>query len=391
MHQQYTISQLLHIAKAWFDEIFWDFSFWCVAEIVGAKTYKTTTFIECIEYSADNKVLATCKACVFNKALLDDFYKETAMSQQDVIWQKILFRGHFSFYEDRVNVVVDEISWSYTVWQLQKSQTTIREALLQEWILTNNKSTQLWYPKYSIAVISAAQADGLQDFYTILDNAHVPYTATLYTAVVHGNGAKESVYKALQDIYAASKKVEYTAVYIVRWWWDTAGILWQNDLDIARGICHMPIPVIIAIGHTKDRSILEEVAHTFAHTPTAAAQKLVEHHTHIIHDCDVLYNSITERVSRCLQSYMWDINKRYSAISLRVKMTIVSLWERITALYSIIQVYDPRTIIKQWYALVRQHDALLQKNHIPMPWESIEVELWHIFIQATVDSVATKE
>jgi exodeoxyribonuclease VII large subunit len=49
-----------------------------------------------------------------------------------------------------------------------------------------------------------------------------------------------------------------------------ADLAWLNEYEIARAITHMPMPVMVAIGHERDQTILDEVAHQSIHTPSKA-------------------------------------------------------------------------------------------------------------------------
>jgi exodeoxyribonuclease VII large subunit len=388
---QYTISQILEIAKAGFTEIFGEFSFLCIAEIVGCKYWKKAVFLECIEYDATGIVKAKCTICVFNKYILEDFFEKTGLTKETILWQRLLFTGHLSLYEDRINIIADSLSTSYTLWQLQQSQEKIIALLTQEWVLTNNKKTFLWVPPYTIAIVSSANSDWLEDFLTVLDQAAIPFVYTLYEATVHGNSAKESVYKALQEVYTTIKNwTHYSAICMIRGWGDTAGILWQNDIDIARWICHMPIPVIVAIWHTKDSTILDEVSFCVANTPTAAWQMFIDHRDESTLQIENVYRLINQWVSDKIWHYKYLIESLYDNVWRGIARVYSDVGKQVDYYWDMIQMYDPHHILKQWYAIVRQRESVV-KNTIPLLWESIVIEMNDIVITATVESVATKE
>jgi exodeoxyribonuclease VII large subunit len=61
---------------------------------------------------------------------------------------------------------------------------------------------------------------------------------------------------------------------------------------VARAIAAMPVPVLTGIGHEVDRSVADEVAHTVAKTPTAAAAMLVDR----VAEFDHALQAVTHRV-----------------------------------------------------------------------------------------------
>src|SRR6202043_2327581 len=50
---------------------------------------------------------------------------------------------------------------------------------------------------------------------------------------------------------------------------------WWNSYALGAAVAKMPLPVISGIGHEQDHVVIDEVAHTRAPTPTAAASLLV--------------------------------------------------------------------------------------------------------------------
>lgn len=107
----------------------------------------------------------------------------------------------------------------------------------------------------------------------------------------------DEVHAQLQAIYAdikAGKKID--AVAIIRGGGESSGMIWQNDLNIAKGICLMPVPVIVAIGHTPDKFILQDIARYGAKTPTDGAYKIIELMQMWENHIAVMYQEITEKI-----------------------------------------------------------------------------------------------
>ena len=48
-------------------------------------------------------------------------------------------------------------------------------------------------------------------------------------------------------------------------------LAWLNDLELARLVCRAPIPVFTGIGHERDGTILDEIAHRRFDTPSKVA------------------------------------------------------------------------------------------------------------------------
>jgi exonuclease VII large subunit len=55
---------------------------------------------------------------------------------------------------------------------------------------------------------------------------------------------------------------------------------WLNDLELARTLCNTPLPCFTEIGHVRDSTILDEIAHQKFDTPS----KVALHISRTIHD-----------------------------------------------------------------------------------------------------------
>jgi exodeoxyribonuclease VII large subunit len=53
-------------------------------------------------------------------------------------------------------------------------------------------------------------------------------------------------------------------------------LAWLNDLDVARALATFPAPVITGLGHARDDTLPDEVAHTRMDTPSKAAALIVQ-------------------------------------------------------------------------------------------------------------------
>lgn len=83
----------------------------------------------------------------------------------------------------------------------------------------------------------------------------------------------------------------------------SSGILWHNDIHIAKGICFMPIPVMIAVGHSSDQFLLDEISAYSAKTPTDAAYQIISYYEECNTELGEMYFGINTSIKEKLQSY----------------------------------------------------------------------------------------
>ena len=86
-----------------------------------------------------------------------------------------------------------------------------------------------------------------------------------------GEGAPTEIRSALQDALGqgtGTAPTPFDAVVIIRGGGAVNDLAWLNDYGLARLICDLPIPVLTGIGHERDNTVLDEVAHARYDTPS---------------------------------------------------------------------------------------------------------------------------
>ena len=125
-----------------------------------------------------------------------------------------------------------------------------------------------------VAVVSSAQAAGYQDFCKELAKSPYRFEVELFDAFMQGEAAEGSIIDALCRV--ADRLEEFDAVVIIRGGGSRSDLNCFNAYRICSYVAQFPLPVITGIGHDKDTSVADMVAHTALKTPTAVAGWLVE-------------------------------------------------------------------------------------------------------------------
>ncbi len=132
------------------------------------------------------------------------------------------------------------------------------------------------YPARIVLVTSSATA-ALQDVLKVL--RRFPWLRLfLYHVPVQGDGAAAEIAAAITYLGARHADVGTIDAILLTRGGGSLEDLWAfNDEMVARALVASPIPIITGIGHEVDTSIADLVADYHAHTPTEAAQVLVQH------------------------------------------------------------------------------------------------------------------
>ena len=130
-----------------------------------------------------------------------------------------------------------------------------------------------------IAVISSANAAGYEDFKHQLDNSPYRFETQLFGATMQGSGAEKSILAALEEISMVNGKCQngkcFDAVVIIRGGGATTDLSCFDSYTLCAVCAQFELPIITGIGHTRDVSVLDLVAHRALKTPTAVAEWLI--------------------------------------------------------------------------------------------------------------------
>ena len=256
-----------------------DESYWVRAETSDVRPHRNGhCYLEFIEKARDGhsivaKARGTIWASTFNM-LKPYFEQETG--QPFASGMTVLVKVTVDFHETYgygLNVI--DIDPSYTLGEIARNRMLVLKQLEEDGILTMNKELSLPEPLNRIAVVSSQTAAGYEDFHNQLE--HNSIGATFYTklfpAIMQGDRSEGSIISALEQIYI--HKELFDVVVIIRGGGASSDLSCFDSYALATNCAQFPLPIISGIGHERDVTVLDAVAHSRAKTPTAAAEFLI--------------------------------------------------------------------------------------------------------------------
>lgn len=195
---------------------------------------------------------------------------------------------------------ITDIDPTYTMGDLARKRQEILRQLEEEGISTMNKELPLPRLLQRIAVISSATAAGYGDFSNQL--THNPrglaFKTELFQATMQGNEVAHSIIEALNRI--AERLDEWDAVVIIRGGGATSDLQGFDSLELAENVAQFPLPIITGIGHERDDTVIDLIAHTRVKTPTAAAELLIHHQEEELDMLEDLTTRLTDQTMQLL-------------------------------------------------------------------------------------------
>jgi len=274
---RYSLTKLQKLIKQSVEEKLSGF-FWVSAEISEIKiNYSGHCYLELIEKDKQEDIRSRVRAVMWSgKARLLLPYFENVTGQplsQDI---KVLLRVKVNYHEVYgLSLVIYDIDPAYTAGEIAIRRRQIIKRLESEGVINLNRELPFPLLAVNIAVISSEQAAGYQDFTDELRSNEYGYTynTRLYRTVMQGKETEESVIRAINEIFENIHN--YDLVVIVRGGGSQADLSWFDNYNIAYMVTQLPVAVLTGIGHEKDLSVTDMVAHRSFKTPTAVADFIV--------------------------------------------------------------------------------------------------------------------
>ena len=300
-----------------------------------------------------------------------------------------------------------DIDPSYTLGEVERRRRETIARLKSDGVWDMNRELVMASPTLRIAIISSATAAGYQDFMRELRRCPYRFEVTLFESLMQGDAAEHSVVAALDAI--AMREEEFDAVAIIRGGGSTSDLALFDSYIIASHVAQFPLPIISGIGHDKDISIVDMVAHTMCKTPTAVATHFVErvdelmqhldsltadirtHAERIIHEHTLHIYSLhtdVERVAReRVNMLLNNIEMLDSGIKSHVEFLLLTESRRLDNVERTLQNYSLDNILRLGFAVVRCGEAVVAHSHEARVGERIEIELMDGVIGAEVRDI----
>lgn len=274
--------------------------YWIQAELSDVRTNSTGhCYLEFIQKDPrSNALIAKARGTVWANVfrLLKPYFEE-ATGQTFASGIKVLVQVTVSFHElYGYSLTVQDIDPAYTLGDMARRRKEILNQLEEEGVLNLNKELEIARLPQRIAVISSPTAAGYGDFcHQLQSNSRGFYFYTeLFPALMQGDRVEESVLAALDNVNA--RLPEFDVVVIIRGGGAASDLTGFDTYLLAAACAQFPLPIITGIGHERDDTVLDSVAHTRVKTPTAAAEFLIESMNNAADELDTLTVRLQESV-----------------------------------------------------------------------------------------------
>lgn len=417
--QQLSLSEYLATVQEVIQLTF-DGAVWVKAEIRNLSIKGGHYYIELAEKDEEShKVIASCKGTIWKftaQKIVLKFERESGIELSKdlnvLIKVKARFDPQYGF-----SVNIEDIDSSFTLGDIAKRYQQILLRLTEEGLLNNNKQLPVPFDIQNVLVIAPENAAGLGDFKKDADAlaqagvCHFVY----HSATFQGNTASASIIQVLGSAlrrWAQDYSIAPDLIVIIRGGGAVNDLAYLNDYDLAALLCKRTVPIWVGIGHEKDRTILDEIAHRSFDTPSkviagirnlivervnevsTALQiiKLLSQHQLITYQSqsDQYLKTIKTLTQNQINEVQRSVDMLKSDTQYLAQQQIKLASQQVESLMRETLLQNPRNVMAKGYAIVRSQGKAIRSIQ-QITDQQLQIELKDGTIDATVTQVNAHE
>jgi exodeoxyribonuclease VII large subunit len=186
---------------------------------------------------------------------------------------QVVVRGRVTIYEDRgqLQIIAEHVE-PKGAGALQIAFEQLKAKLDAEGLFEASRKKPIPAVPQKIGIVTSPQAAALRDILNILQRRHHSVSVLIFPAQVQGEVASREVAAGLR-YFNRSRNVD--VVIVARGGGSAEDLAAFNDEGLARVVAASSLPVISAVGHETDFTIIDFVADLRAPTPSAAAELVI--------------------------------------------------------------------------------------------------------------------
>lgn len=360
-------------------------AYWVQAEISGiSPSGQGHCYLELVQKDTTGRTfLAKAKANIWRNTWLKiKPYFEAETGETLKVGMKVLLQVTVTFHEVYgYSLVVQDIDPTYTMGDMARRRKEILDQLAKDGVIGLNQELEIALLPQRIAVISSATAAGWGDFRNQLANNVYGFRfyVKLFQAAMQGDDVERSVIAALDAV--AARRDDFDLVVIIRGGGAVSELSCFDSYNLAYNIANFPLPVITGIGHERDDTVADVVAHTKVKTPTAAAEFIINR----VFDTAQVLETLSRRLGDSVLNRMNAENVRlerlaqklpslFVVLKVRNEQMLENIWNRsvtgvrnmltnkkhkLELLEKSITAADPALILKRGFSLTRHNGRVV--------------------------------
>jgi exodeoxyribonuclease VII large subunit len=391
-HKGIRLSELAGEIRHLFQNAFGEKTYWVIADISNYSFYsqKSHHYFDLVEKDEKGvSILAKMPAAAWysGNESIRRFERCTGQRFKEDI--RVLVKVSVDFHPVYgIKLVLQDVDVNYTLGRIEKQKQETIQTLISEGFIsvigdryiTDNNRLSLPKVIQRVAVVSAAGSAGLQDFEHTLESNQFGYRFWIdtYHTVVQGENNASVFYDKIIEVFTSG--VPYDVLVIIRGGGSQSDFLLFDQYLIGKLIAKFPIPVITGIGHQKNETIADLVAHTSVKTPTKAAefiiaqnrtyedamisfeksiviqsQQLLAMHKEFLAEAK---SKMIERSKAIIYDRQTELNEMSNSLQNFCRYYFRQEGTKLNSMIGLVNAFSPLNILRKGFAIVKMNDKI---------------------------------
>ncbi|MEH0830988.1 exodeoxyribonuclease VII large subunit [Anaplasma bovis] len=301
--------------------------------------------------------------------------------------------GHLSIYQSKYQLILTDMELVGDG-KLAAMLAELKKKLETEGLFDIKRKKRLPLLPMKIGVITSSTGTVLQDIINRVTD-RFPSHLILWAVHVQGTQASSMVANAIRGFHALEDSPD---VIIVARGGGSVEDLWPfNDEALARVVASSEIPIVSAIGHETDFTIIDYVADLRAPTPTAAVELILPEKHKLLESLEINFLRMAAAFRKVIQAYQYRLLKFQNSLiecgrkvlkyekaaeELRHRMfaalqtTIFGYKQNLESLKHRLDHYDKQHILNVGYAVIYNSSGLqVVSTATVLPDDVVTIEL----------------
>ena len=288
---------------------------------------------------------------------------------------------------------------------LFKKFEELKEKLFKEGLFDESIKKPLPLFAKKIGVISSRSGAVIHDIINVTRSRNNLVSILLYPSKVQGSGTAKNVIDGI-DYFNKLKNVD--VIIVARGGGSFEDLYEFNDESLARKVRISEIPIISAVGHETDFTILDFVSDKRAATPSHAAEIAVVQYDALINIIEQLYSKADyylidrttkykSRINACeidlknfgkiFDLYRSKISNLEYNLSNNIKNRVMESLNKVKLLEAKLDLLNPSYILEKGYAIITKNNKVVSSTNAISIGDNLNIKLKDGAIDSSVNEV----
>ena len=262
-----------------------------------------------------------------------------------------------------------------------------KERLEKEGLFSEEYKKQIPQNVKKIGVVSSEKGAVIRDIINVSTRRDKAVNIVLYPSRVQGDGAEVDL---IDGIKYFDQNTDVDVIIVARGGGSFEDLMPFNNEDLARTVFRCNKPVVSAVGHETDFTIIDFVADLRAPTPSAAAELVVMPKENKLNRILTMFNRISSQILEQCNIGFASVGSLKRDLEVSIKNYINSVEYSIGISANALQKLNPARVLERGYAKIEKNGENISSVSQLQPEENLEIYMKDGKLLAEVKSLEAK-